>query len=74
MSTPTVTRAELKHTIRTLLEREPDTFFSVLREVRDEMHADGTIAASDEPTDGEKLRAEVEADLGILADFFRGFA
>ena len=67
-----VTRAELKTTIRTLLEEDPQAFFAVLREVRDEMQAAGTLER--EPTEGDKLRAEVESDLGILADFFRGFA
>ena len=67
-----VTRPELKTTIRTLLEEDPQAFFAVLREVRDEMQADGTLER--EPTEGDKLRAEVETDLAILADFFRGFA
>ena len=67
-----VTRPELKTTIRTLLEEDPQAFFAVLREVRDEMQADGTLER--EPTEGDKLRAEVESDLAILADFFRGFA
>ena len=67
-----VTRPELKTTIRTLLEEDPQAFFAVLREVRDEMQTAGTLER--EPTEGDKLRAEVESDLAILADFFRGFA
>ena len=67
-----VTRPELKTTIRTLLEEDPQAFFAVLREVRDEMQTAGTLER--EPTGGDKLRAEVESDLAILADFFRGFA
>ena len=68
-----VTRAELKSTIRTLLEEDPQAFFAVLREVRDEMQTAGTLER-EPPSDSDKLRAEVETDLAILADFFRGFA
>lgn len=77
MSTQHPTHSELKAGIRNLLENDPPAFFALLREVRDEMHADGTVAPArpTEPaTEGNKLRAEVETDLAMLADFFRGFA
>ena len=77
MSTHQLTHSELKAGIRTLLENDPPAFFALLREVRDEMRAAGTIdttAPAEPATEGDKLRAEVETDLGMLADFFRGFA
>jgi hypothetical protein len=74
-----ITRPDLKAGIRHLLENDPREFFNLLREIRREMHedpgSDYEIPARDrEPTTEEKVRAEVETDMGILADFFRGFA
>ena len=72
MTTPTVSRAHLKAAIQDLLVRDPHQFFAVLREVRDDMEASDRVP--ERITDEEKARAEVESDLAMLADFFRGFA
>ena len=72
MSTRPISRSELKTAIQDLLEREPETFFAILREVRDDMQAGGQLTR--QPTTEEKVRAEIETDLAMLADFFRGFA
>ena len=78
-----LTRPELKAGIRELLERDPQAFFNILREVRDELYADPDSPVTAPTTDEDpyeaastedKIRAEIEADLAILADFFRGFA
>ena len=78
-----VTRAELKAGIRDLLARDPQAFFNILREVRDELYADPDSPVTAPPTDEDryeeattedKIRAEIETDLALLADFFRGFA
>lgn len=72
MPTPAIPRPQLKAAIQDLLVRDPNEFFSILREVRDDMEATGQLPEA--PTEEDKLRAEVENDLGLLADFFRGFA
>ena len=83
MTPRSLTRTELKAGIRDLLERDPQSFFNILREVRDELYADPDSPVTAPPTDEDtyeaastedKIRAEIEADLAILADFFRGFA
>jgi len=72
MPTRPISPSELKIAIQDLLTNDPDTFFAILRDVRDDMETEGLL--DHQPTPGDRVRAEVETELAALADFFRGFA
>ena len=64
-------RAELKAAIRELLVREPVLFYSVLREVRQEMKEK---QVTDHPQKERTLGEFLEEEAIMLGEIFRGFA
>ena len=64
-------RAELKAAIRDLLVREPVLFYSVLREVREEMK-EGPV--TDHPKKERSLESFLEEEAFMLSEVFKGFA
>ncbi len=64
-------RQVLKAAIRDLLVRDPELFYSVLREVRDEMQ-EGPV--TDHPKKERTLESFLEEEAFLLSEVFKGFA
>ncbi|MBB4080903.1 hypothetical protein GGR28_003542 [Lewinella aquimaris] len=71
MPTSHLTREELKSAMRALLIREPELFFEVVQELREEVEG---VPASEHATEQEKWRAMIEEEFIQLGEVFRGFA
>ncbi|MCP9234349.1 hypothetical protein [Lewinella sp. JB7] len=71
MPTAHLTREELKSAMRALLIREPELFFEVVQELREEVEE---VPPAEHATEQEKLRAMIEEEFMQLGEVFRGFA
>ena len=66
-----LTREELKTAMRALLIREPQLFFEVVQELREEVQE---VPEADHSSQQDKWWAMIEEEFIQLGEVFRGFA